>query len=69
MSIGKSVISGWDQFVEATVNIITARGRRSAVTKPGKEHDLHSRYCGHMRVINIYVLLHCLLYIGFVCYK
>jgi hypothetical protein len=55
--------------VEAAINIIAARCRRSVVTKPGMEHDLRSRYGDHIRVITTHVLLHCLLYIGFVCYK
>ena len=48
---------------------MAARCRRSAVTKPGMEHDLNTRYGGHVRVIKTHMLLYCLLYIGFVCYK
>jgi len=69
VSIGKTITSGWDQFVEAAVNVNVARCSMSAVTKPGMEHDLHSRCGGQIRVIKTHMLLHCLFYIGFVCYK
>jgi hypothetical protein len=48
VSIGKPVIRDWDQFLDGTVNIIPARGGRSAVSNPGIAHDLHSRYGGHI---------------------
>jgi hypothetical protein len=44
VSIGKSVIRDKDQFLEGTVNITPARGRRSAVSNPEMGHDLHSTY-------------------------
>lgn len=37
MSIGKTVIRDQDQFVYGSVNIILARGRRSAVSNPSMD--------------------------------